>query len=80
MNVDLFICNSGLTWLKVNIYFSLLYILVLCIVKIKDSCDKWFMCLNSSKCKVMHFGSAIPEMEYFIGIGSERVKVDKTEA
>ncbi len=24
--------------------------------KIKEWCDKWYMCLNSSKCKVMHLG------------------------
>ena len=49
------------------------------IFKIKDWCDKWSMCLNSSKCKVMHFGRANPEMEYFIGSGSERVKLEKIE-
>jgi hypothetical protein len=49
------------------------------IVKIKDWCGKWSMCLNSSKFKVMHFGRANPEMEYFIGSGRERVKIDKTE-
>jgi len=26
------------------------------ILRIKDWCDKWSMCLNSSKCKIMHLG------------------------
>ncbi len=50
------------------------------IVKIKDCCDKWSMSLNSIKCKVMHFGRGNPEEEYFIGSGSERVRLEKTEA
>ena len=50
------------------------------IVKNKGWCDKCSMCLNSSKCKVMHFGRANPEREYFIGSGIERVKLEKTEA
>ena len=47
--------------------------------KIKDWCDKWSMCLNSSKCKVMHFGKKNPEKDYYIGHGPERVLLGKTE-
>ena len=50
------------------------------IVKIKRWCDKWSMCLNSSKCKVMHFGRGNPRKEYYIGEGSERVFLEETNA
>jgi len=50
------------------------------IVKIKEWCDRWSMCLNSSKCKVMHFGRGNPGKEYYIGSGDERVILEKTEA
>ena len=50
------------------------------IEKIKNWCDKWSMSLNSSKCKVMHFGRGNPEREYYIGSGEERVLLEKTEA
>ena len=38
------------------------------------------MCLNSSKCKVMHFGRGTPGKEYYIGTGSERVVLEETKA
>ena len=50
------------------------------ILKIKEWCDKWSMCLNSSKCKVMHFGRGNPGKEYYIGTGSERVVLEETKA
>ena len=33
------------------------------ILKIKEWCDKWCMCLNASKCKIMHFGNKNPGRE-----------------
>jgi hypothetical protein len=50
------------------------------IIKIKNWCDKWSMCLNSSKCKVMHFGKVNPGKAYYIGSGSERVVLEETKA
>ena len=46
---------------------------------IKEWCDKWSMCLNSGKCKTMHFGSKNPNIEYNIENGNERVVLDLTE-
>ena len=36
------------------------------ILKIKERCDKWSMCLNASKCKIMHSGNKNPGREYYI--------------
>ena len=47
--------------------------------KIKDWCDKWSMCLNSSKCKIMHFGKKNPKRQYYIDSGVERVVLGVTE-
>ncbi len=30
------------------------------VLRIKDWCDKWSMCLNSSICKIMHLGEKNP--------------------
>ena len=37
------------------------------------------MCLNASKCKIMHFGNKNPGREYFIENGIERVVLGVTE-
>ena len=50
------------------------------IVKIKDWCDKWSMSLNSSKCKIMHFGKKNPGRKYYVDNGDERVTLGVTEA
>jgi hypothetical protein len=50
------------------------------IVKIKEWCDKWSMSLNSSKCKVMHFGKKNPGRNYYVDNGNERVILGVTEA
>ena len=50
------------------------------IVRIKEWCDKWSMCLNAGKCKIMHFGSKNPNIEYYIDKGNERVVLGVTEA
>ena len=49
------------------------------IVKIKDWCDKWSMSLNSSKCKIMHFGRKNPGRKYYVDNGDERVTLGVTE-
>jgi hypothetical protein len=36
------------------------------ILRIKDWCDKWSMCLNSSKFKIMHLGKKNPSKKYYI--------------
>jgi len=48
--------------------------------KIKEWCDKWSMCLNSSKCKVMHLGKNNPIRKYHVENGDERVQLGVTEA
>ena len=50
------------------------------IIRIKEWCDKWSMCLNAGKCKIMHFGNKNPNIEYYIENGNERVVLDVTEA
>jgi hypothetical protein len=47
--------------------------------KIKEWCDKWSMCLNGSKCKIMHFGNKNPCLEYYIENGSEKLVLGVTE-
>ena len=49
------------------------------IMKIKEWCNKWSMCLNARKCKIMHFGNKNPGREYFIENGIERVVLGVTE-
>ena len=49
------------------------------ILKIKEWCDKWSMCLNASKCKIMHFGNKNPGREYYIENGIEQVVLGVTE-
>ena len=41
--------------------------------KIKEWCDKWSMCLNSSKCKVMHLGKNNPVRKYYVENGDEKI-------
>ena len=48
--------------------------------KIKEWCDKWSMCLNAGKCKIMHLGNKNPVNEYYIENGNERVILEVTEA
>jgi hypothetical protein len=43
------------------------------IVEIKDWCNKWSMSLNSSKCKIMHFGRNNSGRKYYVDNGDERV-------
>ena len=50
------------------------------IVKIKDWCDKWSMCLNSGKCKVMHYGNKNPGQNYYVDNGSVQVQLGVTNA
>ena len=50
------------------------------IAKIKEWCDKWSMCLNSGKCKVMHLGNKNPVRSYYVENGDERVPLGVTEA
>ena len=46
--------------------------------KIKEWCDKWSMCLNAGKCKIMRFGHKNPVNEQYIE--NERVILGVTEA
>ena len=50
------------------------------IVKIKNWCDKWSMSLNSSKCKIMHFGKKNPGRSYYVDNEIDRVTLGVTEA
>jgi hypothetical protein len=50
------------------------------ILRIKDWCDKWSMCLNSSKCKIMHLGKKNPGKKYYIENGKERVILGVTDS
>ena len=50
------------------------------ISRIKDWCDKWSMCLNSSKCKIMHLGKKNPGKKYYIENGNERVILGVTDS
>ena len=47
--------------------------------KIKEWCDKWSICLNAGKCKIIHFGHKNPVNEYYIENGDERVILGVTE-
>ena len=42
-------------------------------------CKNWDMSLNCSKCKIMHFGSKNPSIEYFIEDGLQGIKLEETE-
>ena len=50
------------------------------ILRVKDWCDKWSMCLNSSKCKIMHLGKKNPGKKYYIENGNERVILGVTDS
>ena len=47
--------------------------------EIKNWCTRWSMCLNSSKCKIMHFGKNNPRKNYYIENEESKVWLDKTE-
>jgi hypothetical protein len=42
--------------------------------KIKEWCEKWSMCLNSNKCKVMHLGKNNPIRKYYVENGDKSGK------
>ena len=49
------------------------------IIIVNEWCDKWSMCLNAGKCKIMLFGTKNPGIEYYRGNKNGRMVLGVTE-